>query len=393
MIRRSVPLALGLALLVLSAACTNGSRVSAATPPTEITLTVIDRPALELLELLAKQSNCGVTADPSALTILATNVSITFDRTPWVSALTQIADQFKLNLTLDGHMLRATAIDRGHENPQLVQRYYDLSLLTAMTMDRRGFPLDLSNILSGDPPRGFLPPVEPERGPELNEFIEIIKASVTPQGWAKEGIAIEAYGGYVLITQTPAVHDQITRLIASLEGMAARQHVCRLYRLPQVPAGTNTVVTAKEWAAFSERLPPPAAVFIAHDDKDQRHFAGIQRELVIDVDQNQQLHSPVIQTVTTGLSLFVHPTATVTGVRVPAKLWATVDSTLPTTAVRDSTGQILVTITTPHITNDHADDLREIPPGGAAIYRFGERAYALTVEVMDYEPTGSNPKP
>ena len=51
--------------------------------------------------------------------------------------------------------------------------------------------------------------------------------------------------------------------------------------------------------------------------------------------------------------------------------------------VRDVANQPLVTITTPHVTTDRSSDQRTIPPGGAAIYRFGERAYALTTEVLD----------
>jgi hypothetical protein len=207
---------------------------------------------------------------------------------------------------------------------------------------------------------------------------------VAPWTWHREDVSIEEWQGHLVVYHAPAVQEQIARHIAGREAMAARQIVCRLHRLGALPADTGPVLDARQWAALAEHLPQPAAVFVARNEQVQNHFSGIQRLVVCDADLQQSLQVPIIQTLATGLSLTVRPTITVAGVRVVAKLCATVSSESTTSPVSDAAGQPLVVITTPHVTNDRSEDQREIPTGGAAIYRFGERAYALTCEVLDH---------
>jgi len=355
----------------------------AATIPADITLALNNQPALDLIEALARQCQCGIAASPEALTAMEMKVRIVLDHTPWDRALSIIADSTQLDVTVDHDLLRVNAVVAGHSR-RLVRQVYDLRLLTSAINNEPPISLEVrSERLPGS---HIGPTSEPESKPEINEFIEIIQKQIAPTSWMQEGVAIEEWRGTMMvITQSPAVHAEISRLLAHLEARRGRQIVFRAYRLGALPAGTGPVLDAHQWAALANR-PPPAAVFLVRNEQQQSHFSGIIRQLVIDADQNQFVHAPVTDTQATGLSLGVRATATIGGVRVETKLWATVDSQFPTTAVRDEAGQPLVTITTPHVTMDRSGDVREIPTGGAAIYRFGEHAYALTAEVPDFTP-------
>jgi hypothetical protein len=357
------------------------AKLPAATIPSHVTLDINEVPKLELFEALATLCGCGLTADQSVLQQLNGLVSVRFDNTPWSYVLTHINEQMDLDITIDGELLRVVPTNA---QSRLVMRMYDLRLLDYEPIHHVAFPLDLEVVLGGHQHPGFLPPDQGRHNPYINEFIEIFQAQVAPQSWSNEGVSIEEYNGYMVVMQTPDVHTQITHYLAMLENMAARQLVCRLYRLSEIPSGTNTVLPAADWSKLVSKLPAPAAVFLTNNNNNQSHFSGIQRSIVVETDQNQSVQAPVVYVLSTGLSVFVKASATITGVRVTGQLWATVSSTLPTTDFKDDQGTSLVTITTPQVVNDYSDDLRDIPHGGAAIYQFGERAYALTVEVLDY---------
>jgi hypothetical protein len=371
--------------LVFAVVGCSATRPEAATET--VTMTITDRPVLELVGFIAAHYQRGLSVDHSVMKKFDRTVSIAFTNARWEQVRDTVANSCELDLSLSDDFLYVTHSSAAAETGRLVMRCYGIESLTQPLSNYEELPLDLASALAEVQVLPALSPVDPDVAPEISGFIELLQSQVRPESWQNQGIAIEEYHGSMVITQTPEIHAEVRAQLIKQEAMAHRQCVCRLYRLTAVPAGTGPVLSAAEWSTLSSatapNFPPPAAVFLARNDQRQRHFAGVQRLLVLDADQNQNQHAPVTRLVSTGLSLSFQPTIMVDGVRMAARVWATVDATFPTQIIADGAGQPLMTITTPQIATDTADDLREIPFGGAAIYRFGERSYALTVEIVD----------
>jgi general secretion pathway protein D len=100
-------------------------------------------------------------------------------------------------------------------------KLYDIRDLTHAMASFPGPDLDIPE--PGGVGSRLLPPIEPDTAPEINEFIEIIRAVVSPATWENEGVAIEEYNGSMVITQTVDVHKQVEDLLRTLRNQKGTQ--------------------------------------------------------------------------------------------------------------------------------------------------------------------------
>jgi hypothetical protein len=368
-VRGALRLALLLAWLATSA--------HAAAVPERVDLTLDAAPLLDAVEALARQCRAGVIADPDCSDRLAGRVTWHLVKVPWDRALAMLADDHGLRVVLAGDHLQVTLATRSAPYPELTTVTYDLRVLTEALHDRKG-----PNLEPPAPQGSHIgPPTEPESKPEINEFIELVQKFVAPDAWKGEGVAISEYNGAVMVTQLPAVQQLIKAAFAQLERRRATQLVCRFYRLATPPAAAGATLDAAQWAGVAPTATLAEAA-LAHHGKRQHIASGHERLYVQDLDLNQFVHVPIVAALGTGIDLDLTATATIADVLVDLRLMATVDAQWPTREVSDDHGQVLGVITTPRLATDTSSDTRLIPPGGAAIYRCGTRAYALTCEVL-----------
>lgn len=362
-----------LTLLVALACC-----AAAAVRPERVEVAVHDAPLLTVLEALARQCQAGLVADASCAEALAGPVSLVLKQASWEEAVVVLLRDYHLTLQLDqGQLVVSRAV--GNVRRDLAMVLYDQRLLEQLLPDDKGHGL-------GPPaPVGshIGPPIEAEIRPEINEYIELIQKNVAPDSWKNDGVAIQEYNGALVITQTPEIQALVAQAITQLERRRAAQLVCRFYRLPKPPAGEGATLSAEQWAAVSSDA-VLSEMAIIHDGQHQHMFSGNQRLYVADLDVVQDIHQPVVSALDSGIALEVAPTIAIGGVMVRLAMEVTVDAQWAANVVSDDHGQHIGTITTPRLTTDAVNDVRLIPPGGAAIYRCGTRAYALTAEVMRF---------
>ena len=365
--------ALRLALLLAGLA----TGAAAASRPERVDLAIDGAPLLDAVEALARQCQAGVVADPACSDRLAGRVTWHAAKLPWERALAMLVEEHGLRAALAGDHLLVTLAGTGAADPALTTIFYDLRALTQPLRERKG-----PNLEPAAPEGSHIgPPIEPDVKPEINEFIELVQKQVAPETWSAEGVAISEYNGAVVVTQSPAVQKLLVAAFAQLERRRATQLVCRFYRLATPPTAAGATLDAAQWAVVAPTATLAEAA-LAHHGLRQHIASGHERLYVQDLDINQFVHVPIVAALGTGIDLDLTATATVDGTLADLRLMATVDAQWPTREVTDDHGQALGVITTPRLVTDTLSDTRLIPAGGAAIYRCGTRAYALTCEVL-----------
>jgi hypothetical protein len=367
-----------------------GSALAAAAQPATLDLRADKQPLFALVERIARQCDAGLIVHHELQARMQAPVTIIAKDAKWNDAIALLASEYHIALKLAGDRLEVTDAD-GEFRKRLVMVTYDLRHLTAVLDSFPGPDLDIPE--PGGAGSRLLPPIEPETKPEINEFIEIVQKQVAPESWTREGVAIEDYNGAMVVTQVPEIQAQVAALIAQFERTTARQVVCRCYRLAQAPGEGAPVLDAKAWQAAAQGLAPPVATFVTLDEQGNHHFSGVQRAYIADADVNQETFDPIVSILSSGLGVDVEPRVTISGVLATVRLDATIAQRFTVAQVNDGRGQKLLPLEMPDASSDTSRDTRLVPPGGAALYRFGERTYALTFEVLDYAKAAPAAKP
>jgi hypothetical protein len=214
------------------------------------------------------------------------------------------------------------------------------------------------------------------------EFIEAVQSGVAPESWSNLGVFIEDYNGAMIVCQSPEAHAELARFIAARERRLARQVVVRCHCLVKPPAEVGLILDAATWTKLAKDLPVADAAFIVIDGHCNHHFSGIRRSYIASDLVEKDLGSPVMGMSTSGLVIEAEPHITVDGVSTRIRLQATVSDAMTTSPVKDAAGRLLFDIDLPDQRIDQADDVRLIPPGGAALYHFDDRTYAVSVETI-----------
>jgi hypothetical protein len=214
---------------------------------------------------------------------------------------------------------------------------------------------------------------------------------IAPAAWQRSGVAIQEYNGDMVITHLPAVLDQVDQLVDGLARRAARQIVCRLYRVDGAGAGPEqgAVVDAQRWREIAAAGPRLAATFLTHDCQEQNHTALFVRPYLAGIAVSDGSREPRVALLRTGLSVDLYPKVTTAGVSATIRLCACAILRLEQTPVSTAAGVPIASITTPIVSTDRTATTVEIPAGGAAILRFDAHAYALTCEVLSYAEDGT----
>lgn len=134
----------------------------------------------------------------------------------------------RLGLALWGITVFAVAWFSGRKvaGPPMPTRIYDLRDLLTQTPDFDNAPY-LGIRPQNGPKPGAAPPIpavsvvtveslRSGRTPTIDEIVKSIRSNIEPQSWARGSGVISELGGSLVITQTPAAHEQIQRLLRNL---------------------------------------------------------------------------------------------------------------------------------------------------------------------------------
>ncbi len=367
---------------ILLAACTAAS--FAATQPETIDLRVEKKPLFTLIERIAKQCDAGLTVHHAVQDRLAEEVTIDARDARWADAVELLRQQYRLSLRLAGDRLEVGDADAALQR-ELVSVLYDIRQLTQAKTARPGPMLSLPQ--PGGTGSQLLPPIEGESRPEALSFLELIKERASPASWSETaGASIEEHSGALVIVQTPAVHRQIAALLQQLEAGLARQVQVRVWRLPVEAAGDPTVLDRATCAARIKDLGAPALVLVTGDDQQNHAWAGTQRNTLLDLDVVQGRMDPIVTTLAGGLVLDVQPLITRAGLLLTIRFDAALSGTLPPLPVRDGGGRTIAALDQPAQDLDSVRCNVLVPDGGAAVLRFGDRAYAIQAELYSTPP-------
>jgi hypothetical protein len=233
----------------------------------------------------------------------------------------------------------------------------------------------------------LLPPSESEGRPEALSFIELIRERVSPASWSEvAGAGIEEYNGALVIVQTPAVHRQIAALLQQLEAGLARQVQVRVWRLPAEAVGEPAILDRAACATRTKGLGAPALILVTGDDQQNHAWAGTQRNAILDLDVVQSRMDPIVTTLAAGLVLDVQPLITRAGLLLTIRFDAVAPTPTALLPVLDGSGRSIAALDQPAQEQDSVRCNVLVPDGGAAVLRFGDRAYAIQAEVYSTTP-------
>ena len=222
-------------------------------------------------------------------------------------------------------------------------------------------------------------------------MIEIIQRTVAPESWSLPNVAINEIGNAVVVTHTAEVHARIAALLNDLARQRRRLVTLRLHRLTAAPPGNGDVLDAAGWSALGAQI--PAVALVLREGEAGYHFSGVQRNHLADEHVEHGIHRPLVAALATGTILEALPMPIANGVRVRLHLNLSSAPTWTPAALRDDHEQPLFTLLRPEIRRDQISTTRLIPTGGATLFRFGERIYALTADVVDPEQSGAPAHP
>lgn len=356
----------------------------AATQPETIDLRVEKKQLLTLIERIAKQCDAGLSVHHAVQDRLAATVTIDARDARWADAVDLLRQQYRLSLRLAGDRLEVGDADAALRR-ELVSVVYDVRQLTQVKMGRPGPVLSIP--VPGGMGCQLLPPIDGEGGPEALSFIELIRERVSPASWSETaGAGIDEYNGALVIMQTPAVHRQITALLQQLEVGLARQVQVRVWRLPAEAAGGPAIFDRAACATRIKDLGAPALILVTGDDQQNHAWAGTQRNAILDLDVVQSRMDPIVTTLAAGLVLDVQPLITRAGLLLTIRFDAVAPSPTAQLPVLDGSGRSIAALDQPAQEQDSVRCNVVVPDGGAAVLRFGDRAYAIQAEVYSSPP-------
>ena len=355
----------------------------AASQPENIDLRVDHAPLATLIERIARQCDAGLVIDSSLQDLMNRAVTINVKEAAWKDALALLASEYRISLSLVDDRLQVVDADAEFRK-QLVTKTYDVRTLTQALENFPGPSLDIPE--PGGHGAMLLPPIEGDERPEAAEIGDTIRRHVHPEMWQRSGMSIGQYSPELVITATPEIHNDILVFLQQLERTAARQVVCRVFRLPDNGALLPAVFDAKAWQAASgggAGSGAPLATFIMLDAQQNHHFSGAQSRYVADADVVQGIYDPIVTVLSKGLMVEVKPEVTIDGVIATTRFEATVDSSWTSEEIVDTAGKSQVSVRQPQIRSDISNDTRLVPIGGASVLRFAERTYVMTFEVVN----------
>jgi len=185
----------------------------------EVTLDFQDNDLVETINFLQRITGVNIVIDPEVIAAAPPPVTLKVD----AMKLRNVLD-FIMRLTSLNYVLRDEAIFISNEaglRGEVYMKLYDIRDLTHGMTAFPGPELDIPQ--PGEEGSRLLPPVEDTAPPELNEFIEIIRGVVAPATWETDGVAIEEFGGSMVITQSATVHKQVDELLRSLRNQQGLQ--------------------------------------------------------------------------------------------------------------------------------------------------------------------------
>ena len=365
------------------------SVLNAATQPATLDLRADKEPLFTLIERIARQCDAGLLIHHSLQERMDAEVTVVAKDAIWADAMALLSNEYHIVITLNGDLIEIDDADRDFRK-RLVTITYDVRSLTTSMANFPGPELAIPE--PGGTGGRLLPPISSEKVQQIDELITLVKNQVAPNSWERSGTSLEDFSGQIVVTTVPEIQTQVAALIAQLERTTARQVICRCYRLPQVP-DSSAIIDAKAWQALSANLPTPVAVFVSLDEQQNHHFSGQQRAYLADADVNQGTFDPIMSIINSGITFDIEPHVTINGVLATVRLSATSAQRWNIAQVNDAKGQSFMPIETPEVTSDNSRDTRMIPLGGASLYRFGDHAYAITFEVLDYAQAKAAVKP
>ena len=182
------------------------------------------------------------------------------------------------------------------------------------------------------------------------------------------------------------IERQVAALLRELEAEIQRQVQVRVWRLPAAAAAAPAVLDRAAWTALAAGLGAPALAFVTGDDQQGHAWAGTQANAVVDLDVVQGRMDPIVSTLSAGLALDVAPLATRTGLRLDLRFEAAQGGESARPAVRDAADRVIAAIELPAQERDSLRGSVVVPDGGAAVLRFGDRAYAIQAELFQALP-------
>ena len=348
--------------------------------PATVSLRVTGEPLMSGLERLAKQLRVGLIIHHDAQDAVREDVEIDLVERSWDDLLT-VMWLHRVLLTLDGDVLMIRNWENGNEL-RMERVFYSTATMTKQPTPQPGPRLGIQDLLETTVAQPLFGNVHESDGDDPSRFIEEVQSGVAPESWSNLGVFIEDYNGAMIVGQSPEAHAELVRFIATRERRLARQVVVRCHRLTKPPVGPGLILDAATWTKVAKDLPVADAAFTVIDGQCNHHFSGVRRSYIAtDLVQNG-LGSPVMGMSTSGLVIEVEPHITVEGISTRIRLQATVSDAMTTSPVKDAAGRLLFDMDLPDQRIDQADDVRLIPPGGAALYRFDDRTYAVSVEAL-----------
>lgn len=348
--------------------------------PATFSLRVTSEPLMSGLERLAKQLRVGLIIHHDAQDAVRENVEIDLVERSWNDLLT-VMWLHRVLLTLDDDVLMVR--DWGNGNERRMERvFYSTAAMTKRTMPLPGPRLGIRDLQEISVPQPLFGNVPDSDGDQPHRFIEEVQSGVAPESWENLGVFIEDYNGAMIVGQSPEAHAELVRFIATRERRFARQVVVRCHRLAKPPVGSGLILDAATWTKLAKDLPVADAAFMVIDGQCNHHFSGVRRSYIATDLVEKGLGSPVMGMSTSGLVIEAEPHITVEGISTRIRLQATVSDSMTTSPVKDAAGRLLFDIDLPDQRIDQADDVRLIPLGGAALYHFDDRTYAVSVEAL-----------
>ena len=365
----------------------------AASQPESIDLRVDQAPLSTLIERIARQCDAGLVIESSLQDRMNQVVTINAKEAAWKDALALLASEYRISLSLVDDRLQVVDVDAEFRK-LLVTKTYDVRTLTLALESFPGPSLDIPE--PGGRGAMLLPPTEPDIRSEAAEISDTIMRHVHPAAWQRGGMSISQYSPALVITATPQIHKDILLFLQRLERAAAREVVCRIFRLPDNYEVLPVVLDAKAWQAASgggTSAGAPLATFIMLDAQQNHHFSGAQSRYIADADVVQGIYDPIVTVLAKGLMVEIEPAVTLDGVIAAIRFEATIDSSWTSEDILDPSGKSQVSMRQPHIHRDISNDSRLVPSGGASVLRFAERTYAVTFEVVTLpEPKAEKPQ-
>lgn len=351
----------------------------AAAQPETVDLRVEGQTLFTLIERVARQCDAGLSVHHAVQDRLETEVTINARDARWQDAMQLFRSQYRLAVRLDGDRLVVEDADAAHRREVVAVRY-DIRALRAEKSSRPGPLLSLPE--PGGTGAMLLPPIEAAERLPLASLIETIRQRVAPASWTSPGVAIEEHAGDLVIVHRPAVQQQVAALLAELEGRLLRQVQIRVWRMPDDAGDGPAILDRAGFAARRAGLGAPSLAFVTGDDQQNHAWSGQLRHVLADVDVVQSRLDPIISALAGGLAVDVHPLITRAGLRLTVRFDGTAPAAAAQAPVRDAAGTVITQLDLPAQERDTARLTVVVPDGGAAVLRFGQRAYAIQAETF-----------